>query len=501
MQKSIWLFIFLYLLNYNLVSQEDAKPVAAYTFNDGTTHDEISGLQAKGIGISFVADRFKNPRSACFLHGNYGSYLNLGTDKRLKPKEATISLWVNIDIPMLSGKGINVNPIILTKNHSGNDFYEAYTIVYDFDIRKIVAATTLSEQMQLTIHATDTISLHEWHHIALTYDNNFTCLYIDGTLNIKMPKNFTSEFLESDSVMVGNTANTKNHRFLCASVDDIFIYNKVLSPDEIKELYNAPDPNKYNLYLKWLYYGGIFLAGAAVLFFITARRYKKKLVAEKEKHRIQARLNELETKAIRTQMNPHFLFNSLNTLQRFILEKDLEKAEEYIGVFAKLLRKLLESSVAETITLNEELDILEKYIQIEKLRFEDEFEYSVYCEVKNPENVHIPFMMVQPFVENAIWHGLLPAEARRKLTIEFLELDSTRILCTVDDNGVGRAYSASIKNPLKKRSLAMDFIKQRLELISKSVNIECGFKIIDKKSDNGQAAGTRIELVLPILKV
>lgn len=495
------LFFFLCVLNFDLVSQDGLQPIAAYSFNDATTNDDVGKLNAKAVGVSFVADRFKNPRSACFLHGNYGSYLNLGTDKTLKPRAGTISLWLKMDIPMLGGKGVHVNPIILTKSHSGDDFYDAYTIVYDFDIRKIVAATTLSEHMQLTIHATDTISLHKWHHIALTYDDHFTCLYLDGELNVKMAKNFESKFLENDSVMIGNSANTKNHRFLCASVDDIFIYDKVLSPDEIKNLYNAPDPNKWNSYFKWLFYGAIVLVIIAVLFFIVVRRYKKKLDAEKEKHRMQLRMNELETKAIRTQMNPHFLFNALNTLQRFILEKDLEKAEEYIGVFAKLLRKLLESSVAETITLSEEIDILEKYVQIEKLRFEDEFEYAIHCDIKDAENVKIPFMMVQPFVENAIWHGLLPAETRRKLTITFSGLDPKRIICTIDDNGVGRDYSARVKDPLKKRSLAMDFIRQRLELLSGSVNVECSFKVLDKKTSDGTASGTTIELILPVLNV
>lgn len=494
------IFILLSIINaFVLISQPENGIVAKYTFNHANANDETGRYNAKNVGVSFVEDRFGNPRSSCYLHGNYGSYLNLGTAKALKPEEATISLWVKIDIPMLGGKGFEVNPIIMVKSHDGDDFFDGYTIVYDWNLKKIVVATTLSEQMQLTVHSTDSFPLREWHHIAITYDNDFTCLYIDGKQDVKMPKGFISKFLLTDSVMVGNSANSKNHRFLCASVDDIFIYNRVLSPDEIELLYNAPDPNRANIYMKWAYRGIFILIILLGLVWFFVWRYKKRLEREREQNRINARLHDLETKAIRTQMNPHFLFNSLNTLQGFILEGNINKAEEYLATFAKLLRKLLESSQAETISLDEELEILNKYIEIEKLRFEEGFEYEISSSVKHPHRVFIPFMMVQPFVENSIWHGLMPSVTNRRLSVRFSEMDEKRIKCLIDDNGVGREYSAQHKDPLKKKSLALNFIRQRLELIRKASGIDCDFRIIDKKDPKGQSAGTSIELILPKL--
>jgi LytS/YehU family sensor histidine kinase len=161
------------------------------------------------------------------------------------------------------------------------------------------------------------------------------------------------------------------------------------------------------------------------------------------------------------------------------------------------LRKLLESSVSDTISLKEEIEIITTYVEIEKQRFSSSFEFSVECEINHPQEVYIPFMMVQPFVENAIWHGLLPKKADRSLKIIFKDYDETRILCIVDDNGVGRHNTSKQKDPLKKKSLAIDFIKQRLEIIGKASGIKGELKIIDKIDEGG--AGTRVEILIPKL--
>ena len=251
MPLKLLLFIFLYTFSHVMVSQDNSAPVAAYTFNDGTANDEAGTLHAKAVGVSFVSDRFGNPGYACYVHGNPGSYLNLGTSPSLKPYKASISIWVNIDIAMLSGKGLKVNPIIITKNSAEDDFNEAYTIEYDYDLNKIVVGTTNSESSQLTLHTIDTFAIHKWHHIVLTYDDQFSCLYIDGKQEIKMAKNFRTHFLDSDSVLVGSMVSLKNNRYLCGSIDDIRIYNKVISPEEVFELYTEPDPNRNSIYLKW----------------------------------------------------------------------------------------------------------------------------------------------------------------------------------------------------------------------------------------------------------
>lgn len=486
----------LLLLTSALNAQVDKGLVAKYSFNKGNANNEIGNNNAKVYGAPLTEDRFGNARSAYFLQGNYDSYINLGTSNVLKPKKGTISLWVKIDGAIYKGSGVDHNPIIYTKSHAGDDFNEAFLIAYNFNVRKININTSFSELKQVNLIATNTTYLRQWYHVVISYDNNFLCFYLDGTLVGKAAKNFESRFLEGDSVIIGSRSGEKNNRYLMGSIDDISIYNRVLSPAEVNELYHAPDPNRYNQYLKWFYMIMAFIALTMLTVWLIVRRYKSDLEKQKVKNRVDARLNELETKAIRSQMNPHFIFNSLNSLQRFILEDDKVNAYAYLIEFSTLLRKLLESSEADSIPLKEEIDILNSYLRIESLRFANSFQYEVVCYIENMEQVNIPFMLVQPFAENAIWHGLLHKSNDRRLSISFTNVDDRRLRCTVDDNGVGRNGLAD-RGTIKKKSLAIDFIRQRLDLLEKTTGITCSFKIIDKKDDLQNSLGTTVEIIIP----
>jgi hypothetical protein len=474
--------------------------VAKYTFDNGDANDEKGTNNAKAVGASLVTDRFGNSRSAYYLQGTAGSYLNLGTSKILKPDKGSISIWFNIDNTVESGQGTPSNPIILTKNCVCDSFYEGYYLGYDYNGNRICAATTLSKKYQISLRTVDKVVLNKWYHVVITYDDDFLTMYVDGVLENRMNKNFRSVFAEKDSVMIGNSANKLNYRFLNGYVDDIRIYERVLTGKEVAELYNAPNPKAYKATIRWIIYG---LGGLVILVLlvvlIVKRSYRVKLEKEQAANALNARLNELETKAIRTQMNPHFIFNSLNTLQRFILEEDTVNAQVYLTKFASLLRKMLESSTAETILLSEEIDIIKTYIEVEKLRFGNSFEYEIITEVKEPDNIKIPFMLIQPFVENAIWHGLMPKEGMRQLKIKFSDMDAQRLLCVIEDNGVGRGYKMKETNPLKKKSLAIEFIKQRLELLKNSTGIDCYFKITDKKDGGHGSNGTIVEVSIPKL--
>lgn len=487
----------LILAHSYLFSQENNQPIARYSFNTGKATNEINSINPKLEGASFVEDRFGNERSAVYLHGNPSSYINLGTSPSLKPTVGSISMWVNVDLIMHKGMGWDYNPILLTKSHGGNDFYEGYFIGLNFSTNKLNVTTSKDSLNQITLNSTHELKLRKWHHIVMTYDDNFLTLYLDNELQAKVPKKFKSSFLEGDSIIIGNSANKKNERYLCGAIDDISIYDRVLADKDVDELYNAPDPNRFRLFAYWL--AGV--SGFALLILIIARvisrRLKIKLRKENEKNELNAKLNKLETKVIRTQMNPHFIFNSLNTLQRFILEHDVDNAHIYLTKFSKLLRKILESSTSDSISLSEEIDILDHYVELECLRSENSFEYSILNTIEHPENIHIPIMLIQPFVENAIWHGLMAKKENRKLSVTFHPLDSHRITCLIEDNGVGREQSYTQKDPLKKKSLATEFIRQRLELIGKTTGINCSFEILDKKDEDGKSLGTTINISIP----
>lgn len=482
------------LISAGIYAQAEKGLVADFSFNNASAVDRISGRQAKSVGVSYVNDRFGNAGSACYLHGNYGSYINLGTDSALKPGSGTISLWIKIDAVMEKGNGIPVNPIILAKNGFGDDFFEGYFLEYNYESKRIVATTSCDSARQVTLSSNDVFPLHEWHHLAITYDRDFLSLYVDGVNEIKMAKNFESCFNYADSVMLGNTANTKNKRFMNGSVDDIRIFNRVLSAQEIDDLYREPDPNAYRTVLKWSGLSGIVLAGIGLFFWLSVRRYERKLEAERYKSEMQSRMYALEMRAFKSQMNPHFIFNALNTIQRFILDKDTENAHEYLTQFSKLLRKLLEASGSDTIPLTDEVDILKSYLEIESLRFENSFRFEVSADFEKAEKVLVPIMLVQPFVENAIWHGLLHKNGDRTLKVRFSDYDEKRLRCVVDDNGVGRRAA---KPQGGRQSLATELIKQRLEVLSKMHDTQFTLHITDKKEAGGESLGTAVEILIP----
>lgn len=487
------------LYGHLLLSQRVNSLTAKITFNTGEAIEEISGKKVRTGSVLFVNDRFGNSKSACFLHGSPGSYINIGNDSSVKPLRGTLSLWIKIDVAMQGGRGYQFNPILLAKNNNGEDFNEAYAMAYDFKAHKLVVATSLNENLQVQLYSGDTINIDKWHHLAMTFDDDTLAFYLDGKLNSKIRKNFKSEYLQGDSVLVGSTASKKNERYLCASVDDICIYNSVLREKEIYGLYNQQDPNLFNMYLHWFLLLTTAAAFMAFVIWLFVRNYKRKLKQQELQNRVKARMNELETRAIRMQMNPHFMFNSLNTLQRFILEADIDKAQSYLSMFSRLLRQLIESSDSESISLAEEMRILSAFLEIEKLRFNNSFGYVLVDSVSSPEQVKIPFMLVQPLLENAIWHGLLPKNGEKRLYVSFTRLDSRRLVCKVEDNGVGRNYSAAKRDPLKKRSLALDFIRQRLDILGKMTGVKGELYIHDKTNSAGESEGTLVELIIPIL--
>jgi tetratricopeptide (TPR) repeat protein len=244
---------------------------------------------------------------------------------------------------------------------------------------------------------------------------------------------------------------------------------------------------------KVLVYG---IAGIAVLILIIAY-----LLIRQNKIRAEQNGLRMEQRLISAQMNPHFVFNSLNSIQQLIMSKENEKAEFYLSKFAKLIRELLESNTKESLTIKEETDILQGYLIMESKRFGKSFNYSIQVDEKiNQDSTNIPHMMVQPFVENAIWHGLLPKAGERNLTINYTYDTEKTICCTIEDDGVGREAANKKQSTFKKKSLALSFVKQRLELMQETLKVKCSIEIIDKKNELGEGLGTKIIIILPLLR-
>lgn len=208
---------------------------------------------------------------------------------------------------------------------------------------------------------------------------------------------------------------------------------------------------------------------------------------------------ELEMKALRSQMNPHFIFNSLNSIQKYIWQNKTEDAAEYLTKFARLIRLVLENSQHGMIPLSDELDALRLYVEMEHRRNNAKFDYSItVSEDITPEEMMIPPLLLQPYVENAIWHGLSEKEERGKLLVH-IQKAVDNIVCNVEDDGVGRAYAAVHSQRKGKKSMALNISAQRLEWLGKDKGRKASIEIIDK-INNGVAAGTTVTIYIPIIK-
>ncbi|MES2777570.1 MAG: histidine kinase [Bacteroidota bacterium] len=203
---------------------------------------------------------------------------------------------------------------------------------------------------------------------------------------------------------------------------------------------------------------------------------------------------------LRMQMNPHFIFNALNSVQHFILQGNVVEANKYLSRFSKLQREILHCSNQQFITLEKEIEVLSSYLQLEQFRFGEGFVYEINMTNEiEPVEIKIPPMMLQPFVENAIWHGLMPLKTQRQLTIHFDLYTDDILLATIRDNGIGRDASARLKQTngsLKKEheSKGMGIVQQRLQLLQQQYDKPFDATITDITDVNGMVQGTQVTL-------
>ncbi|QHT70760.1 hypothetical protein GXP67_30985 [Rhodocytophaga rosea] len=209
---------------------------------------------------------------------------------------------------------------------------------------------------------------------------------------------------------------------------------------------------------------------------------------------------ELEMQALRAQMNPHFIFNCLNSINRFILKNQPKVASDYLSKFSRLIRLILQNSNTPTVTLESELDALTLYLEMEMVRFEGKFTFSIVCgKGLEVDFIEIPPLIIQPYVENAIWHGLMHKEGAGHITIK-IEQQAENIVCIIEDDGIGRNRAAELKSKsaTKSKSLGMQITAHRLELLHTLYGKQTRVEVVDLIEACGQACGTRVILSLPI---
>lgn len=232
---------------------------------------------------------------------------------------------------------------------------------------------------------------------------------------------------------------------------------------------------------------------------------RAKAEEEKEAARVtlmetQQKMGEAEMQALRAQMNPHFIFNCLNSINRYIVRSDQATASLYLTKFAKLIRLILDNSNSKNVMLSNELEALKLYIDMEALRFDRKFSYEICVDPGVcADTIEVPPLIIQPYVENAIWHGLLHKPTVGHLRIHISLPGDNMLQCVIEDNGVGRMRAKEIrsKSATTKRSLGLKLTESRLALLNKHAELNASVEIIDLENEN-EASGTRVILKIPL---
>lgn len=274
--------------------------------------------------------------------------------------------------------------------------------------------------------------------------------------------------------------------------------NGILSEQPITLSFEIEKPFWKKLWFRILVIG-VIVIGAYTFYTQRLKRVKQQ---EAEKTRLNKLVAESELKALRAQMNPHFIFNAINSIQSFILQNNTEEAHKYLTKFARLIRLVLENSKYELVPLKREMDALELYIELEVLRASFEFDYELTTEdALQAETLQVPPMLIQPFVENAILHGINPLKERRgKLSVHFQKQVNNTVLCTVDDNGIGRAAAFAIKQKkmLNTESMGLEVTKTRLDILRLNNQHLTTVTFFDKLQE-GNALGTTVQLAIELI--
>ncbi len=241
-----------------------------------------------------------------------------------------------------------------------------------------------------------------------------------------------------------------------------------------------------------------FYSIVAILFIlITLLTFSYQFKKQKKKIKLQNELNAAKLIAIQSQMNPHFIFNTINSIQDLILKADIDNSYNYIIKLSKLVRQTLNFSDKDFIDIEDEIELLEIYLTLEKLRFKEDFIYEIKTNDLN--DIQIPPMLIQPFVENAIKHGLLHQEGQKKLSISLTYINEQVIHCKIIDNGVGRKKAQEIKDRQQKnhQSFSVNATKTRFDIMKAHYQQNLGIKYIDLYK-NGIGIGTEVNIILPV---
>jgi two-component sensor histidine kinase len=248
-----------------------------------------------------------------------------------------------------------------------------------------------------------------------------------------------------------------------------------------------------------------FIIIAMATFLWLAINYRIRAIRKKEAENSESvrRIAELEQMALKSQMNPHFIFNCLNSIQHYVIDKDIVGANEFISNFSRLIRLTLDNSSKTDISIADEISYISAYLQLEQKRFEDKFDFEIISDPEVNNDYFIPSMILQPYVENAIRHGIRYRDDKKgKIIIKF-EKNGEYMICTVSDNGIGRKLSFQLKskNPIEYQSKGMQLTASRIDMFNKIHPSKIIIQIHDLEDEQNNPLGTEVAIYFPLVEI
>jgi hypothetical protein len=290
----------------------------------------------------------------------------------------------------------------------------------------------------------------------------------------------------------------KNRRNTIVNESEWVIKRKELENDNLKQIAEVQKKQIAFKNILLFFIGFGFFLSLLLAFLIYKSIRSKKL---KEELAYKQKIAETEMQALRAQMNPHFFFNSLNSIENFIMQNERKLASDYLNKFARFIRSVLDSSSQELIEINKDLESLQLYIDLEQLRYNYKFTY--FCDVDPvllSGEYHVPSLLVQPFLENAIIHGIGPSDRNDLKIVLKISLSGSLIRYMIEDNGIGREQSRAYKDLNKPfyKSVGMEITRERINIFNQDPTTTNSVQITDLYDSQQRPAGTRVEFALKI---
>lgn len=397
---------------------------------------------------------------------------------------------------------IFLKPIDLFRNE--NDRWDLMRVLLD----AAKAYAGLGDNRAALRYAHESLSICVATGVKPVIIDNYTLL---STLHANLKQNDSAYYYLKLATTLKNQLTNEQFLFRLANYKKETEFSKqkerILSLDENNKILNhANEIKEVKLkqasLLKWVLTIGLLIALLAALFIyisLSLKRKNEKLESQKAQSDLKLRASELEMEALRAQMNPHFIFNCLSSINHFILKSETDTASDYLTRFSRLIRIVLVNSKNKLITLEDELEMLRLYLDMERLRFKNAFSYAInFINSVDIDNIYIPPLLLQPFAENAIWHGLMHKDGEGHLDI-FLRTEDDFLICHVIDDGIGRKAASELRlSDEKKKSLGLKITRERFELLNEKDEKKTYFEFEDLVDKYGNAAGTKVTLKIRI---